>query len=67
MLKLKKILIIEKRFFIDLVFNEIKIDKNRLLKIDFEKLVLFVSERLMLPTLYLKLKEKKLLDSHLMI
>tara|TARA_Y100001954_G_scaffold188934_1_gene202455 strand:- start:2185 stop:3213 length:1029 start_codon:yes stop_codon:yes gene_type:complete len=63
MLKLKKKNINhEKKFFIDLVFNEIKIDKNRLLKIDFEKLVLFVSERLMLPTLYLKLKEKKLLD-----
>ena len=52
----------EEKFIIDLLFKEKTIEKKRFELINYEKLVKFASNHLILPTIYVKLKSNKYLS-----
>ena len=57
----KKIISIEEQLLIDLLFGRTELKKKNFNNINYENLVKISSSHLMLPSLYINLKEKKLL------
>ena len=55
---LNKSISIEEKLIIDIIFSKGKLYKNRFENIDYEKIVNIASNHLILPTLYINLKNK---------
>ena len=52
----------EEKFLIDLIFKLNKISEEHILELDLDKLVILASNHLLLPALYVNLRDLKLLD-----